>query len=103
VEFKYTFTSLKIALRFISEIKSNKLHLAPDENFKQLVQRSKKKSIETQTLFEESHYQEVELKDLVSPSYEGEISVNHFLSNPQDLERFIEDYHNLVKAKNLQC
>ena len=86
-------------MRFISEIKSNKLHLAPDENFKQLVQKCKRKTIETQTMFEESHYQEVELKDFVKLSYDGEISVSHFLSSPNDLERFIEDYQNLLRAK----
>jgi hypothetical protein len=99
VEFKYTFTSLKIALRFISEIKSNKLHLGPHENFKELVQKAKKKHVETQTAFEETHFGEVELKNLGKIRYNGEISISHFLSSPEDLEVFIEDYWTLLKMR----
>lgn len=99
VEFKYTFTSLKIALKFIIEVRSNKLHLAPGENFKELKKLGKKKNQETQTVFEDSIYAEVELTSFVKFKYSGEVSVSHFINNPADLSLFIEDYNSMLPKK----
>lgn len=99
VEFKYTFTSLKIALRFILEIKSSKLHLQADESFKELVKLSKKKTQGTQTSVGDKPFRELELREMFSPAYTGEISAGHFISNPQELELFISDYFALLNIK----
>ena len=102
VEFKYTFTSLKIALSFILEIKSNKLHLQSGENFKQLLKASKKKSKETQTSLEDLQFHEVELHEFYKENYSGEVSVSHFTQNPKDLELFIADFYAMAKLVKLR-
>jgi len=99
VEFKYTFTSLKIALKFIIEIKSGKLHLAPGEDFKDLVKLNKKKHQQTQTSLEDSNFAEVELRSFAKLKYTGEISVNHFINNPSALATFIDDFNSLLAIK----
>jgi Vacuolar sorting protein 9 (VPS9) domain len=102
VEFKYTFTSLKVAIRFILEIKSNKLHLLPDENFKELVVGCKRKTQETQTAIQDVPFDELELHPMLKENYTGEISVEHFLKCPKDLEVFIADYYTLLNLNKFR-
>jgi len=88
VEFRYTFTSLKIALNFILELSEEKLRMQPGECFQELVRRSRTQSRGVQTLIHSFVPQETK--------YKGPIATEHFLNNPQDLELFIQDYFNLV-------
>ena len=75
------------------ELKASKLHLMPDENFKDLVMKCKKINKTTQTSVQGN---EIELQEFLNLSYSGDISVEHFLENPRDIERFIFDYWMLV-------
>lgn len=89
---------MKIALRFILEIKAGKLQFQATENFKVLVAGCKKRTIGTQTLLEHKDFKEVELQDMVIAKYNGEVSVEHFVSCPEDLKVFIEDFCSLQQS-----
>ena len=87
-------------MRFILEIKSNKLHLQLGETFKDLVKGCKFRSAETQTMVKDKEFNEMELQEMFRGSYSGEISVDHFVENPEDLGLFITDYHTLINTYN---
>lgn len=99
VEFRWTFTSMKIALKFLLELNESKLKLATNENYEELTKGSREKSRSCQTSPIPSENPEVELGPIVKLSYQGVISVNHFLENPQDLQNFINDYYNLLNIR----
>lgn len=75
------------------ELDENKLALSPQEDFEELCKGAKHKSVGTQTT---QDLVEVELQK-INGEYSGEISVEHFLASPSDLQSFITHYYKCIK------
>lgn len=77
VEFRYTFTTLKIALNFIAELKPDRLNLQPGEYFS-----TASLAAATQT----------DPPSLPVPLYAGPIDVEYLHSHQTQLRALLDDY-----------
>lgn len=97
VEFRYNLAVLKSAIKFITILDESKIKLQPGEDYNQLIATNGKVTRSIQTSPEPGPRQEVELISFENENkYDGPISVEHFVRNPQDLQRFIEHYYRVT-------
>lgn len=85
IEFRYTLTTLKIAIRFLSELTPDKLKLSAGESIPQL--ETERKHASTQTA-----PRETELQERIVLRYTGPVDVALLLARPEALEAVLEDY-----------
>ncbi len=101
VEFRYNLAVLKSAIKFITILDESKIKLQPGEDYNQLISQNGRVSRAVQTSPEPGPKAEVELISFENDyKYEGCISVEHFLNNPVDLQRFIDHYYSLTRSAN---
>ena len=85
IEFRYTLTTLKIAVRFLSELTPDKLKLSAGESVPQLEMERKHASTQTAP-------RETELEERIVLRYTGPVDVAFLLARPEALEAVLEDY-----------
>lgn len=88
VEFRYTLTTLKIALRFLTELTPDKLVLRGDESVPLL--EMERKHACTQTVGSDT-----ELEERLVLRYTGPLDVDYLATNPEALEEVLSDYRAL--------